>query len=511
MKSEEGEVKIREEGERVRRAYEMDKLGLSSWMVSACRKLRLVEPFPIQKEVVPRILKGENVIGCAATGRGKTAAFVLPLLDLFAREPRMFFAIVVAPTHELASQINNHFLSLGEAVGLKTTLAIGGIDITRQQATLERGVHVVIGTPGRIVDHILNPSLSRQMKLFSHIVFDECDRMLIDPMSSDVKAILHHLSPRESGREKTINLFSATLNKGVEEYESFFGKKFTHINLLTKGHGVGPGLGPGLEIETSRELLNITHKKIECVQASMHCILYHLLSHPSSILLRTFKSKTVPQAVKDTRAGKASHNNSSHTIKRKGGKGIIFVTRILDAELVARMLRELDFDTSSLHAEKSHGERFRSLADFREDRTQILVATDVASRGLDIPKVDWVINLNVPLAHEDFVHRVGRCARAGREGVSITFVVQVLIGKDAEKDVMSQRMTQIEQTGVTVEPLALDLTEVMKSSLRIAKATAAAKNSMNKNDFGRRLAEKDRRRKADDPKKAKKKGKKGKN
>lgn len=167
----------------------MDTTGLSSWVGDICRKLRMVKPFPIQSAVIRPILAGNDVIGCAPTGQGKTAAFGLPLVQRFSEDPQMFFGLAVAPTRELAKQLNDQLLAFGEPAGLRTSLVVGGTDLTRQKDALIEGVHVLVGTPGRLAEMALDQTIGRRFKRIRMAIFDECDRLVTSPMDEDVQTV----------------------------------------------------------------------------------------------------------------------------------------------------------------------------------------------------------------------------------------------------------------------------------------------------------------------------------
>jgi superfamily II DNA/RNA helicase len=321
-------------------------------------------PSPIQDETIPLGLAGKDVIGIAGTGTGKTAAFALPVLHqlLTARSGR---ALIVAPTRELAQQIDKEFASIARGSGLRGAVLIGGANIQPQLRALRDQPNVVIGTPGRIKDHLERRSLD--LSSFNFVVLDEVDRMLDMGFVNDVRTILSQLAPQRQSF-----FFSATLDRRVSDLIQTFANNPVTISLQTG--------------EASENV----HQDVVLYGGSSE-----KLDKLHNVLLDGAASKVI--VFDETQRG----------VER------------LSKELVAR-----GFKADSIHGGKSQGQRQRALQRFKQNEVTILVATDVAARGLDVTDISHVVNYSLPMSYDDYIHRIGRAGRAGRTGYALTFVAQ---------------------------------------------------------------------------------------
>uniref|UniRef100_A0A8C6WHI5 Probable ATP-dependent RNA helicase DDX49 n=1 Tax=Neogobius melanostomus TaxID=47308 RepID=A0A8C6WHI5_9GOBI len=341
---------------------EFAALGLSDWLVKQCQQLGINKPTPVQENCLPPTLEGRDVMGCAKTGSGKTAAFVLPVLQKLSEDPYGIFCLVLTPTRELAYQIAEQFRVLGKPLGVKDCIVVGGMDMVTQALELSNQPHVVVATPGRLADHIRS-SNTFSLRRIQFLILDEADRLLeqgCTDFSSDLEVILGALP----AKRQTL-LFSATLT------------------------------------DTLQELKNITLKPFQG-QLDQRYIL-------------------TPEKVKDAHL---VHLIQTFTDEHHDWSIIIFTNTCKNCQVLTMMLREFNFPTISLHSMMKQKQRFANLAKFKASVYRILIATDVAARGLDIPTVQVVINHNTPGLPKIYIHRVGRTARAGRNGVSITLVTQ---------------------------------------------------------------------------------------
>ncbi len=318
-------------------------------------------PTPIQDQIIPYILEERDVVGIANTGTGKTAAFLLPLIDKVLRDPSTR-VLVVTPTRELALQIREELVTFSQNLPIFSTILIGGSSISRQIERLQRRPAFVIGTPGRLKD--LNDRRKINFAHFNTIVLDEVDRMLDMGFIHDVKRIISDLPS-----ERQSLFFSATTSKKVEE--------------IMQGFLRNPAF---VTIKSRESKANINQDVVRIQGRAKIDVLHDLLIQDEFQKVLVF--------------GRTKH-------------GMERLTRDLD---------QRGFKVASIHGNKSQGQRQRALQQFRENRIQILLATDVVSRGLDIKDVTHVINYDLPETYEDYIHRIGRTGRADKTGIALTFV-----------------------------------------------------------------------------------------
>ncbi|XP_068175157.1 probable ATP-dependent RNA helicase DDX49 [Antennarius striatus] len=352
---------------------DFSSLGLSDWLVSQCKQLGISKPTPVQENCMPAILQGRDCMGCAKTGSGKTAAFVLPVLQKLSEDPYGIFCLVLTPTRELAYQIAEQFRVLGKPLGLRDCIIVGGMDMVSQALELSNKPHVVVATPGRLADHIRSSNTFSMSKI-QFLILDEADRLLeqgCTDFTKDLETIMGILP----AKRQTL-LFSATLTDTLQELKSIAMNKpfFWESKSETR------------TVEELDQRYILTPEKVK------DAYLVHLI-----------------QAFTD------EHDDWSI---------IIFTNTCKSCQILSMMLREFNFPTICLHSMMKQKQRFANLAKFKASVYKILIATDVASRGLDIPTVQVVINHNTPGLPKIYIHRVGRTARAGRNGVSITLVTQ---------------------------------------------------------------------------------------
>ncbi|XP_054707603.1 probable ATP-dependent RNA helicase DDX47 [Uloborus diversus] len=341
-------------------------LGVVDVLCEACDQLKWKNPTAIQKEAIPIALEGQDIIGLAETGSGKTGAFAIPVLQALLKTPQRFFALVLTPTRELAFQIGEQFEALGTSIGVKTAVIVGGIDMITQSLTLSRKPHIIIATPGRLVDHLENTK-GFNLKALKFLIMDEADRILDMDFEQEVDKILKAIP-----RERHTYLYSATMTQKV--------KKLQRASLTDP-----------VKVEVS--------KKYQTVEKLQQYYLFIPLKHKDVYLV--------------------------HILNELPGDSImVFCATCANTQRTAFLLRSLGFTAIPLHGKLSQAKRFGALQKFKAKTRSILIATDVASRGLDIPHVDVVINFDIPSHSKDYIHRVGRTARAGRGGKAITFVTQ---------------------------------------------------------------------------------------
>ncbi|KAH7139538.1 ATP-dependent rRNA helicase RRP3 [Dendryphion nanum] len=388
-------------------------LGVREELCEACTNLGYKYPTPIQAEAIPLSLQGRDIIGLAETGSGKTASFVLPMLQALMEKPQANFGLILAPTRELAKQIQEQVEALGSVINVKCALLLGGLDMIPQAIALSKKPHVVVATPGRLLDHLENTK-GFHLKQLKYLVMDEADRLLDLDFGPILDKILKVL-PREHRRTA---LYSATMSSKIESLQRASLQNPCRVNISSSDHAT------------------------------------------VSNLLQRFIF--LPYKHKDLYLISLVNDAIGHSV-------IIFTRTVNEAQRVGILLRTLGFGAIPLHGQLSQSARLGALAKFKSRSRDILVATDVAARGLDIPSVDLVINLDLPADSKTYVHRVGRTARAGKSGKALSFVSQydVEVWMRIEKALGKQ----IEQ-----ENIAKD--EVMVLAERVAEAQRVAIKEM---------------------------------
>ncbi|KAF8921428.1 DEAD-domain-containing protein [Mucidula mucida] len=341
-------------------------LGLIEPLLKALEQMKFTTPTDIQVQALPSALEGRDIIGVAETGSGKTAAFALPILQKLWQEPKGLFACIMAPTRELAFQISEQFEALGSDMGARCAVLIGGVDPIAQAVALAKRPHVIVATPGRLKYHLENTK-GFNLKMLKFLVLDEADRLLDMDFGPVIDEILR-LIPKE----RTTYLFSATMTTKVEKLQRASLQNPMRVEASTK-------------YQTAAKLQQY----------------YLLMPLKDKDAFLVYLTNTLAQ-------------NSS----------IIFTRTVHDAARLSMILRILGFPAVPLHGKLTQSQRLGALGKFKSGGRSILVATDVASRGLDIPSVDIVINFDIPTHSKDYIHRVGRTARAGRAGKAVTLVTQ---------------------------------------------------------------------------------------
>ncbi|MFY0681561.1 MAG: DEAD/DEAH box helicase [Thalassovita sp.] len=347
--------------------FDFDMLGLAPELTKTIETAGFKEPTPIQNQAIPLALEGHDVMGLAQTGTGKTLAFGLPLINHLLAEPgrpapKTSKALILAPTRELVNQIADSLRVLTNGSRLKVTTVVGGQSINRQIHILNRGVDILVATPGRLID--LMDRRAVDLSTVRHLVLDEADQML------DLGFIhaLRKIAPALGTPRQTM-LFSATMSKQMEELSR------AYLNNPRKVQVSPPG------------------KAADKVTQSVH-----FLSKPS----KPSKLREILSQDKDALT-------------------LVFSRTKHGAEKLMKGLVADGFNAASIHGNKSQGQRDRAIKAFRDGTITVLVATDVAARGIDIPGVAYVINYDLPDVPDNYVHRIGRTARAGREGEAIAF------------------------------------------------------------------------------------------
>ena len=342
-----------------------ESLGLRAELLRAVREQGYESPTPIQLQAIPVVLNGHDVMGSARTGTGKTAAFTLPLLQRLAdgsrgRGPR---ALILTPTRELAAQVHANVREYGRHLDIRTAEIFGGVNINPQITKLKRGIDVLIATPGRLIDHLDRGTVD--LRDVQVLVLDEADRML----DMGFRPAIDRIVKRLPAKRQTL-LFSATFSKEITGLAEQFLKAPVRIEATP----------PNSTVEA------IAQKAVQVDQSRKRELLSWMIG-----------SKDWHQVLVFTR--------TKHGANR-----------------LARQLESDGLSAAAIHGNKSQGARTKALADFKSNRVRVLVATDIAARGLDIDQLPHVVNFEVPNVPEDYVHRIGRTGRAGRDGVAVSLV-----------------------------------------------------------------------------------------
>lgn len=339
--------------------------GLNQKTVATLDFLEFTVPSPIQDQCIPPALEGRDIIGLANTGTGKTAAFLLPIIEKLGENRDFFSVLVLAPTRELAQQIDDEFKRFAAGQKLYSTLVVGGANINRQIKQIQHGSHVIIGTPGRIKDLIGRRVLRLQnVRTF---VLDEADRMCDMGFVRDIRAI-----EAELPKARQTFCYSATMTKDVQTIVEEFMRDPVTISVV-KGE---------------------TNDHIE-----QDVIYARDKGHKIDLLKSMFEQADF-------------------------AKTIVFCDTKFGAQRLSDHLSKNGYSSAAIHGNKSQNQRVRALEAFKKDEVRVLVATDVAARGLDIPAVSHVVNFDPPKIYADYVHRIGRTGRAGNQGKALTFIIK---------------------------------------------------------------------------------------
>ena len=340
-------------------------LSLVDPLLRALRAAGYEEPTPIQQQAIPHVLNGRDLIGCAQTGTGKTAAFALPILQRLMEKPvtrRGIRALVLSPTRELSAQIADSFTTYGRHTGLKTIVIYGGVGQSPQVEAVRRGADILVATPGRLLD-LMNQGVVR-LDTIEIFVLDEADRMLDMGFIHDVRRVISALPTRR----QTL-LFSATMPEAIQELADRILKQPEHVEVTPQATTVE----------------KITQSVFFVAKQDKRALLEHLLADSS--------------------------------IRRV----LVFTRTKHGANKLAQQLDRAHIQAAAIHGNKSQSARQQALDQFKAGRIRVLVATDIAARGIDVDDVTHVINYDLPNEPESYVHRIGRTARAGASGIAYSF------------------------------------------------------------------------------------------
>ena len=374
------------------------ELGLSEQALAAVETLGYTEPTPVQEQAIPLALEGRDVIAAAKTGTGKTAAFALPCMDTLPhreRNERGPLMLVITPTRELASQIGDTCMPIGKHTGHFVAMFLGGVSYDPQIKKLERGIDVAIATPGRLID--LMERGAADLSSVRVLVIDEADRMLDMGFWPQVDRIV-----KATPEDRQTLLFSATIDRSQDQV------MFSLLN--------------------DPAIVEIAHRGETADKVTQYVI--HTTRREKPQLLNSF-------------------------IKEKGGTRVIVFTKTKGgADNCARRLRRIGIPTGVIHADRTQAQRMRALNEFKSGASNVIVATDVLARGIDVPEVDYVVNYDLPIMPEDYVHRIGRTGRAGADGFAVSLVTPDT--KNLLRNIQKFIGTEIDEMAFEAAPDAFD-------------------------------------------------------
>lgn len=428
------------------------QLGISSWLITTLSKLKIIIPTDIQYKTIPSVLLGNNIIARAKTGSGKTAAFALPILENLSHDPYGIYALVLTPTRELAIQIKEQFDIFGTPISLNTVCVIGGVDMIKQAQELESRPHVVIATPGRLSDLLVRGSITNVgAKHLKYLVLDEADRLFDQCFTPFLDTILDYLPPVE---ERQTILVSATLTIDLLRqhinhplYQRIVLNPVYHaaaedddnvVSNLTQSFCFFP-----LAIKEAyiNYLLQFANLDVLSGKINLNAAMNHLddadidADHKSLTGKKRNKKQNQDAHLAEANAtaneethAKQKLANVPHPTKHHQSC-IVFTKTVKTAQFLHLFLTEMNISNVPLHSQVKQSQRIANLNKFRSGQARVLVATDIAARGLDIPLVTLVINYDLPHTYQDYIHRVGRTARANRHGIALTLVTQYDVAK----------------------------------------------------------------------------------
>lgn len=337
-------------------------LNLPSPLARALDEMEFIEPTPVQAEAIPQALKGQDILGTAQTGTGKTAAFGIPLLVKLHAEHGMD-GLILAPTRELAAQIHQVLTQMSRGSKIEGALVVGGESFGRQVSDLQRHPAYIVATPGRLNDHLMERTID--LSRIGFLVLDEVDRMLDMGFAPQIQRIMRHIP-----KKRQTMLFSATL---------------------------------------PREILNLAHSLLKSP------VRVEIGAHSTPV------AQITESTILTTQEGKNSILLAE--LKAREGKVLVFTRTKSRTDRVARFLHVNGFKVVGLHGGKSQGQRKLALERFRSGKTRIMVATDLAGRGIDVLDIEHVINYDIPGSREDYIHRIGRTGRWGKTGNAVNLLV----------------------------------------------------------------------------------------
>ena len=394
-------------------AASFNGLGIAPKLLEILTELDYLTPTPIQSQSIPVSLEGKDMVGIAQTGTGKTLAFGIPMIQLLATHKGM--GLVVLPTRELALQVDENLKIIGKKIGLRTSVLIGGEPINKQLRTLKQKPHIIIATPGRLIDHTQRRSVNLgNVKI---LVLDEADMMLDMGFLPQIKEILKLVS-----KQRQTMLFSATMPSQIVKIAADYMALPTRIEVAPAG--------------TSAE--NIEQEIFVINKESKFDYLNKILTETKGSVLIFMRTK--------------------HAVKN-----------------LTRKITQIGFSAAEIHSNRSLGQRKKALEGFKLGQYRVLVATDIAARGIDVKEIEMVVNYDLPAKTGDYVHRIGRTARAGKSGKAISFVMPSEIKSLREIEKLINKTLKINKTVAELKDLSSSEGDTTKGGRVIIDSTKRAR------------------------------------
>ena len=386
------------------------KLGLSDPILRSLKELHHFEPSKIQKRAIPIVLSGNNLMAAAQTGTGKTGSFVLPIIEYLLDKPKPFkkhvHVLILTPTRELAAQVRESIYTYGKFTSTTSAAVFGGVKVFPQKSKLKKGLDVLVATPGRLLD--LHNQKAVKLSRVKVLVLDEADHMLDMGFINDIKKIIA-LTPED--RQNL--LFSATFSNEIRKLAKTLGSDLKEIAAQN----------PNSTVDAIKQV-------VYCVDKDKKSqLLAHLIN-----------------------------SGSWHQV-------LVFSRTKHGCEKIAKKLNAADIKTITIHGDKRQGARTKALKDFKEKKVKVLVATDVAARGIDINNLPYVVNFDMPTYPNDYIHRIGRTGRAGKDGSAISFMdINEKKFLNGIENLLKNKIQQITEVGF--EPVQKSLTETRSKESR---------------------------------------------
>ncbi|MFA6098057.1 MAG: DEAD/DEAH box helicase [Patescibacteria group bacterium] len=334
-------------------------LGIAPSLLDALDRLHFTEPTPVQRRSIPIAIEGQDLIAIAQTGTGKTMAFGIPMIQRLAQVKGR--GLIILPTRELAIQVDEALQTIGHALGLRTAVLIGGAPMGKQKQSLQRKPHAIIATPGRLLDHMEQRTIS--LNDVTILILDEADRMLDMGFAPQIKKIL-----AEVPKKRQTMLFSATMPKAIVEIAHKYMAVPIHVEIAPSGTAVE---------KVTQEVFFLN-------------------------------KEAKPQLLEKL-------------LKEHLGSVLVFVRTKHMARKLTRRVSDMGHTAAEIHSNRSLGQRRAALDGFKSGKFRVLIATDIAARGIDVTGIELVVNFDLPSTADDYIHRIGRTARAGRQGMAISF------------------------------------------------------------------------------------------
>ncbi|KAF7332174.1 hypothetical protein MKEN_00098400 [Mycena kentingensis (nom. inval.)] len=435
-------------------------LGISAPLQTALASMSIRTPTEVQSACIPPLLQGRDCIGNAKTGSGKTIAFALPILQRLSADPYGIFALILTPTRELAFQIAEQLAVVGGPLSVRTAVVVGGMDMMTQALELGNQPHIVVATPGRIVDHLKSSNGEWNLSRVKFLVLDEADRLLNPTFAPELAYIFGALP-----KDRQTCLFTATLTPSIEALAVAApkpGKERPFVHRMA---------------ETVETVVTLRQHYILVPSHVREMYLFHLLCNPPESTLHLRRAAPEPAGGNAKRKNKQKKAMDEEDVPMQPPPTIIFCARARTSAFLTVLLKTLSIRSTALHSRLTQRERLNSLSLFRSFVVPVLVCTDVAARGLDIEDVAMVINWDLPNDAEEYTHRVGRTARAGRSGTAISFVT--------ERD--EERVLKIEdRIHTTLEEMTLPEARVLEKMNAVSTAKRLANMELHDSKFGER-------------------------